>query len=366
MAHIEIPLGILFSTEGLYRKISRALLNGALLACREINEDVRSDVHFSPVIFDPKGELSLYAVGAQTLFNQGVRHVIGCYTSSSRKEVIPLFEKTDALLWYPTHYEGFESSPNVIYNGAGPSHHLSPLIDFLYANVGRKAYCIGSNYVWGWESTRVFREGILRRGGEVVGERYYALYDTDAGISIDDIFETKPDFIYNTLIGDSAYTFYRAFRQACQDRGIDQVARFPIATCNLSEPELEEIGAGAAEGHISSSSYFSSIKCEENMRFVRAYRRAYPDNPLTCSEAEAAYSAVHLLAKSAAAAASVDVAAIKKQVPQQRFDAPSGQMSIDPGTFFTPASGLVSDARARIFNSIFWSKPLGQFAPILI
>jgi branched-chain amino acid transport system substrate-binding protein len=83
-------------------------------------------------------------MAAEMLAN-GIRHFVGCYTSSSRKEIIPLFEKADALLWYPSYYEGFESSSNAVYTGAVANQHLLPLLEYLLSYVGPKAFCVGSN-----------------------------------------------------------------------------------------------------------------------------------------------------------------------------------------------------------------------------
>ncbi|MEX1662139.1 transporter substrate-binding domain-containing protein [uncultured Thioclava sp.] len=343
MKRIELPLGLLFSNTGPYGKVAHTLLNGARLACAEINADPESGVTFHPIHIDPKGILQNYAPAVQSLFDRGIHHVCGCYTSSSRKEVIPLFEKHDALLWYPTHYEGFESSTNVIYTGAAPNHHMSPLIDFLCSRFGRRAYCVGSNYIWGWESNRVMREGLQKRHGEILAERYLAVGETDLEDIISEIFETEPDFVFNAMIGESSYAFFRAFRKACEARGIDQAKRFPIASCNLSEPELRAIGPESADGQISSSVYFSSLKSPRNAQFVAAYSKLFRDGPVVSAEAEAAYIAVHILAKTVAQTGTTKVSEVLKAVAGQAFDAPQGRVMIDPHSFhaaLTPRIGL--------------------------
>jgi ABC-type branched-subunit amino acid transport system substrate-binding protein len=129
------------------------MLNGALLAVDQVNK-TDLGLRIEPVVVNPGGVLSQYAALATMLLRRGIRHVVGCYTSSSRKEVIPLFEKHDALLWYPSHYEGFESSSNVIYTGASPNQHVLPLIEYLLQHHGHRAFCVGSNYIWGWENNR--------------------------------------------------------------------------------------------------------------------------------------------------------------------------------------------------------------------
>lgn len=335
-------IGILFSTTGSYGTVGRTMLNGALMACHEVNEDESSGVSLRPVIANPQSELVAYAPEADKMLQSGIRHVVGCYTSSSRKDVIPLFEKRDAILWYPTHYEGFESSANVVYTGTAPNHHMAPMVDHLVSNFGKRAFCIGSNYIWGWESNRVLREDLAQRGGQVLSERYLAVGDTDVAAIIDAIFETGPDFIFNALIGRSSYAFFRQFREACEARGIDQVNRFPIASCNLSEPELHEIGEEAVDGHISSSVYFSSIDTPANRAFVETYSAMFPDGPAVSAEAESAYLAVRFLAKALETAGSDQARAVLAATRGQSIEAPQGRVTIDPETmhsFLTPRIG---------------------------
>lgn len=343
MRRIELPVGLLFSNTGSYGTVAHTLLNGATLACDEINADLNSGVTLEPLHIDPAGNLQNYVSAVEDMLSQGISHICGCYTSSSRKEVVPLFEKKEGLLWYPAHYEGFESSTNVVYTGASPNHHLSPLIDFLCSRFGRRAYCVGSNYIWGWESNRVLREGLLKRRGEVVAERYLAVGETDLDDIIEEIFSTKPSFIFNALIGESSYSFFRKFRKACRDRGIDQVSEYPIASCNLSEPELRVIGEDAADGQVSSSVYFSSLAGERNSKFVTSYKAKYPEGPVVSAEAEAAYIAIHILAMSVKSAGSGDVLSVRRAAAGQVFDAPQGRVTIDPETYhasLTPRIGI--------------------------
>ncbi|HTN98886.1 MAG TPA: transporter substrate-binding protein, partial [Nordella sp.] len=134
-------LGLLFSSTGPYATIGQAMLNGALLAIEEVNAQGGFPFTLEPVSADPQGLNSNYARLAKSmLIDEKLVHVIGCYTSSSRKEVLPYFEKYDGLLWYPSHYEGFESSENVVYTGASPNQHIVPLADFLLKRHGNKAY----------------------------------------------------------------------------------------------------------------------------------------------------------------------------------------------------------------------------------
>ncbi|MCB1378661.1 MAG: transporter substrate-binding domain-containing protein [Alphaproteobacteria bacterium] len=342
MASKHYRIGVLFSNGGPYGVVSGSMRNGALLAFDEIARDSSYDFTLEPVTVDPAGEPARYPQLGAALLLQGIRHVVGCYTSSSRKDVIPLFEKYDSLLWYPSHYEGFESSTNVIYTGAAPNHHIIPLIQYLLAHMGKRAYCVGSNYIWSWENNRILREGLNAAGGSVIAERYFPVGETDHSKVIQAILETRPDFVFNTLIGTSAYYFFRAFRATCGGCGIDQASTIPIASCSLSEPELAEIGPGAMDGHISSSVYFSTIETETNRRFVRDYGDMFPSGPSVSADAEASYVAVKLLAASIAAAGSDDVDAVRHVIAQQRIEAPQGPVWIDDQTshaYLTPRIG---------------------------
>jgi ABC-type branched-subunit amino acid transport system substrate-binding protein len=337
---VRVPIGILISSDGPYSVVSRSMLGGALLAIDEVNASGGA-VQLEPVICNPSGQLSRYVSIAEDMLAAGIKHVVGCYTSSSRKEIIPLFEKADALLWYPSHYEGFESSPNVVYTGAVANQHLLPLVEFLTRKIGPTAFCIGSNYIWAWENNRILREAI-GPAGSVVAERYFPLGCTDFTQVIDVILATRPAFVFNTLIGVSSYRFLRDLRAACSARGINQVDTIPVASCTLSEPELLAIGPEARDGHITSSVYFSSIATLENARFIAAYERRNPDGPAVSADAEATYLAVRLLGLALEEAGMTDVVAVKQAVTRQIVTAPQGEVRIDAETMhasLTPRIG---------------------------
>jgi ABC-type branched-subunit amino acid transport system substrate-binding protein len=331
----------MFSTTGPYSVVARSMLNGAMLAFRE-NAEAGGPVVLEPVVVNPSGDLARYRALSLELLGAGIRQVVGCYTSSSRKEVIPCFEKFDGLLWYPSHYEGFESSDNVIYTGASPNQHVLPLVDYLASRVGNRAFCVGSNYIWAWENNRIFREALNARGGSVIAERYLSVGDTEFDQVISAILDQRPDFVFNNLIGTSAYAFFRAFRAACIARGIDQANDIPVASCTLSEPELAEIGGGAIDGHLSSSVYFSSLNSPPNAAFIETYARAFPDGPVSSADAEASYIAVKLLAASLEQAGIDDARTVRAAVANQRLLAPQGEVRIDPQTYhawLTPRIG---------------------------
>jgi ABC-type branched-subunit amino acid transport system substrate-binding protein len=343
-----IRIGLLFSTTGPYATIGRAMSNGSLLAIHEVNASDAFPFVLEPVIANPDGRNANYAeMACSMLASERLVHVVGCYTSSSRKEVLPHFEKYDGLLWYPSHYEGFESSEHVVYTGAAPNQHIIPLAEYLLRTFGSRAYCVGSNYIWAWENNKIMREVVQSAGGIVLAERYFPVGETDFAAVIEQIIDAQPNFMFNTLIGVSAYAFFRAFRRAAEQRGIDQPRILPIASCSLSEPELVEIGPDACAGHVSSSVYFESIETRVNKAFVSSYKRSFPQAGPTSADAEASYLAVHLLALAIRRARTADPLAVRAALANVAITAPQGEVHVDRDNrhcYLTPRIGVSNAA----------------------
>jgi len=135
--------------------------------------------------------------------------------------------------------------------------------------------------------------------------------------------------VFNTLIGDSAYAFFRLIRQSAAARNIDQPKVVPIASCSLAEPELVEIGNEACDGHISSSVYFESVSGATNKRFVEDYRARFPHSGPTSADVEASYIAVQLLARALRRAGRTAMAAVRAAVMGAALQAPQGRVHID-------------------------------------
>jgi branched-chain amino acid transport system substrate-binding protein len=338
-----IPVGLVFSLTGSYRTVGEELLNGALLAIEEVNDNPSVGFKFLPKIENPGGDLNEYRLRCEDLLrNEAVQHVVGCYTSSSRKEVIPVFEKMDGLLWYPSHYEGFESCNNVIYTGAAPNQHIVPLIEYMLREFGDRVYCLGSNYIWAWENNRIMREIIITCNGSIVAEKYLPVGSTEIHHFINEIADTKPDFIFNTLIGESSYAFLRAYHDAGRKDPVFDPVSMPITSCTLSEPELLSVGGRAANGHIASSVYFQSKGRPQNREFVSRFKARFGANKVTSADAEASYIAVLLLAQAIEKAQSTHIEEIKQAVYACEVEAPQGPVRIDPEnnhSYLTPSLG---------------------------
>ncbi len=252
----RIELGLFYSRSGSYALISDACRTGALAAIAMVNADPDSDLTFVPVERDPGGNIDLYApLCDDILRHTGARHVMGCITSWSRKDVIPTLENLGGTLWYTVPYEGFEASDHVVYTHACPNQHLLPLLDWTFPTYGRRAYLTGSNYIWGWEMNRLARDIITAAGGQVLGERYLPIGSQDIGRMIDEIRATQPDFILNSLVGTTSYAFLEAYRALGQADPHFTAAACPVLSCNMTECELPALGA-AGEGLIAAGPYF--------------------------------------------------------------------------------------------------------------
>lgn len=252
----SIDIGLLYSRSGSYARMSHACRTGALSAVATVNADAAMPLSLRVIEADPQGDPDRYAPLCAAMIAGGVRHVVGCITSSSRKEVIPVLEKGDATLFYACPYEGFEASDRVIYTHASPNQHLLPLLDWAMARFGGRAWLAGSNYIWGWEMNRIARDVVRTGGGSVLGERHLALGDEDVGRLIDEVREARPDFVLNTLIGASSYAFLRAFAELGRADARFRSDACPVLSCNLTECELGALGADA-EGLVSVGPFFA-------------------------------------------------------------------------------------------------------------
>lgn len=330
MGTTAIPLGLMFSRQGPYAAVGTTMFRGAQLAVHEIAQDAGYDFHFDIHSVEPGGRDHGYVSAARDLLAvPGLTHVVGCYTSSSRKEVLPVFEKRDAVLWYPSHYEGFETSETIVYTGAAPNQHVVPLTHFILSEGGRRAFMLGSNYIWAWENNRIMRDILGRNGGQVLAERYLPVDEVEMDEIVDLILRHRPDFIFSTLIGESAYSFFRCLRRKCLAAGVDQPRDLPVLSCSLAEFELPLIG-DACDGHVSSSVYFSSVQTDANDRFLTAWDQMYPGAGQTSADAESSYIAVHMLARAIRQAGTAEPQAVLRALSTVSFDAPQGLVRIDP------------------------------------
>jgi urea transport system substrate-binding protein len=332
----SIPLGLVFSQSGSYAMMAGEMLKSALMAVDEINQGDKFDFTFSPHLRDPGGVVAAYHTACDELIREEhVDHIVGCYTSASRKQVIPIVERTERLLWHPARYEGFESSDNVIYVGAAPNHTVVPLVRHMLDHISGDVFCIGSNYVWTWETNRVIREIVTSAGGGILAERLLELGETAVGHIVKEIIDRKPPVVFNTLVGESSYAFVRALQAATARAGLT----IPMLSCSLCEPELKLIGPAASVGCITSSAYFESIEHPENRAFVARWKARYGTSSSPSVDGQSTYVSVMLLARAIRRAGSADVAAVRRAAANHRYDSPQGPVWVDPDNnhcFLTP------------------------------
>lgn len=310
--------------------IGRSQLQGALLAIEEINESGGVDGReIVSVRYDPRSSPSHYAVLAERLIvHDDVNVIFGCYLSSSRKAVIPVIEKWNKLLFYPTLYEGFEYSANVIYTGASPNQNSVQLAEFMTTNFGARVYLIGSNYIYPYESNRIMGELVMQRqGSEKLAERYVALDATDKDFAeiMVDVRNKRPDFIFSTVVGDSTTALYRAYG----DAGFDP-KQMPIGSLTTSEAEVSQMESGLATGHYTSAPYFQSIKSEANYKCLNSLRRRFGESCVPNLCWEASYFQMHIFANALRQSGSDEISELMPHVLGSEYDAPQGRVRIDP------------------------------------
>src|SRR6188768_1212055 len=220
------------------------------------------------------------------LVNDKVASVFGCWTSASRKAVLPVFEKENGMLYYPTFYEGLEQSKNVIYTGQEATQQIIAGLDWIAKEKKAKTfYLIGSDYIWPRTLNKIARkhiENVLK--GTVVGEEYYALGSTSFGSLINKIKLKKPDVIYAVIVGGSNVAFYKQLKAA----GITS-DKYTVLTISTTEDEVLGIGGENLVGFYSAMKYFQSLDNPNNMAFVKAFKEKYGEKSVIGDVTQAAY-----------------------------------------------------------------------------
>ncbi len=342
-AENAVKVGVLYSTTGTIAIVEKSLQDATFLAIEQINSGTgpwegKQGVNGRPiemVVVNPDSNWDLYNQMAKRLITEDeVVCVLGCYTSASRKSVLPVFEEEDSILYYPVYYEGNECSSNVFYTGAAPNQQITDSIPYCYENFGAKGFFIGSDYIYPKESNRIARAELEALGGEVVGDEYAALGTTEFITIINKIKQAQPDFVLSNLVGDSIPAFYRQFR----DAGItpDQI---PIMAYPTTEEEIQAMGPEFAEGHYTSFNYFQTVQTPENEAFVAQFKEMFGDNRVTNGVMEAAYLQTFIMAQAMEqvleAGDEINTETLREATRGQEFVAPQGRVKIDPDNYHT-------------------------------
>lgn len=172
-----IKVGILHSLTGSMAISETAVVDATLMAIAEINEQGGLlGRMIQPIVVDGQSDWPTFAKEAERLITtEKVPIIFGCWTSACRKTVKPIIERLNHLLVYPIQYEGLESSPNIIYTGAAPNQQILPALRWSMTHLGRKAFLVGSDYIFPRAANAIIKDAIATMGGEVVGESYLLL-----------------------------------------------------------------------------------------------------------------------------------------------------------------------------------------------
>ncbi len=261
------------------------------------------------------------------LVNDKTAAVFGCWTSASRKAVLPIFEQYNGMLYYPTFYEGLEQSPNVIYTGQEATQQIIAGIDWVTKTKGAKSfYLLGSDYIWPRTSNKIARKHIEKLGLKVVGEEYYPLGHTQFNSVINKIKLTKPDVIYAIVVGGSNVAFYKQLKAA----GIDMTKEKPLVlTISVTEDEVLGIGGENMQGAYASMKYFQSLTNDNNKKFVEAFKARWGKDVVIGDVTQAAYLGPWLWKAAVEKAGSFDVDKIKAASPDIELKtAPEGYVKV--------------------------------------
>ena len=238
------------------------------------------------------------------LVSDKVAAVFGCWTSASRKAVLPVFEKENGLLYYPTFYEGLEQSKNVIYTGQEATQQILYGLDWAQKEKKAKSFfLIGSDYIWPRTSMKIARKHVENfQKGKIVGEEYYPLGSTNFGSLMNKIKLAKPDCIFTAVVGGSNVAFYKALKAA----GITGDKQL-LLTLAVTEDEMTGVGGENFAGFYSSMKYFQSLDNANNKAFVAAFKAKYGKDAVIGDVTQAGYLGPWLWKAAVEKAGSFDV-----------------------------------------------------------
>ena len=258
-----------------------------------------------------------------------VAAIFGCWTSASRKAVLPVLERDNGLLYYPTFYEGLEQSKNVVYTGQEATQQVFAGLDWVAKTKNAKTfYLIGSDYIWPRTTMKLARkyiETVLH--GKIVGEEYAALGSTEFGSTINKIRLKKPDVIYAAVVGGSNVSWFKQLK-AAGINGKNQT----LLTLSVTEDEAKGIGGENLVGFYSAMKYFESLNTPENKKFVSQFHAKWGANAPIGDVTQAAYEGPWLWKKAVEMAGSFDTDKVVKAEESGTitFDAPEGLIYLEP------------------------------------
>ncbi|MFA7415530.1 MAG: urea ABC transporter substrate-binding protein [Rhizobium sp.] len=306
-----IKIGILHSLSGTMAISETTLKDAMLMLIDEQNK--KGGVlgkKLEAVVVDPASDWPLFAEKARELIEKDkVSAVFGCWTSVSRKSVLPVFEELDNILFYPVQYEGEESQRNVFYTGAAPNQQAIPAVDYLMENEGVERWVLaGTDYVYPRTTNKILEAYLKAKGvaAEDIMINYTPFGHSDWQTIVSDIKKFgsagKKTAVVSTINGDANVPFYKELG----NQGI-KAQDIPVVAFSVGEEELAGIDTKPLVGHLAAWNYFQSVDNEANAEFIKTWK-AYTKNDkrVTNDPMEAHYIGFNMWVKAVEAAGTTD------------------------------------------------------------
>src|SRR5690349_1229417 len=331
-----VKVGVLHSLSGTMAISETVLKDVALMAFEEINaKGGVMGYKIEPVVVDPASNWPLFAEKARQLLTQDkVAAVFGCWTSVSRKSVLPVFEELNGLLFYPVQYEGEEISKNVFYTGAAPNQQAIPAVEYLMSKEGggaKRWVLLGTDYVYPRTTNKILRAFLKSKGvaDKDIDEKYTPFGHSDYQTIVANIKKFSAGgktAVVSTINGDSNVPFYKELG----NQGL-KATDVPVVAFSVGEEELRGVDTKPLVGHLAAWNYFMSIKSPVNdewkkawATYAKAKKLPNADKPLTNDPMEATYIGIYMWKQAVEKAKSFDVAKVTAAMGGQTFKAPSG------------------------------------------
>jgi urea transport system substrate-binding protein len=363
-----VKVGVLHSLSGTMAISETVLKDVALMAIEEIN--AKGGVmgqKIEAVVVDPASNWPLFAEKARQLITQDkVAVVFGCWTSVSRKSVLPVFEELNGLLFYPVQYEGEELSKNVFYTGAAPNQQAIPAVEYLMSKDGggaKRWVLLGTDYVYPRTTNKILRAFLKSKGvqDKDIDEKYTPFGHSDYQTIVADIKKFSSGgktAVVSTINGDSNVPFYKELG----NQGL-KATDVPVVAFSVGEEELRGVDTKPLVGHLAAWNYFMSVKNPTNDEFTRkwaAYAKAkglagHKDRPLTNDPMEATYIGVYMWKQAVEKAKSFDTDKVVVAMGGQTFQAPSGFVAtMDAKNHHLHKPVLIGEVKADGQFNVVW------------
>lgn len=321
-----VKVGLLNSLSGTMAISEVTVRDSLLLAVDQIN--AAGGVlgkKIEPVSEDGASDWPTFAEKAQKLISvDKVAAVFGGWTSASRKQMLPVFEKNKALLFYPVQYEGLEASPYIFYSGATTNQQIVPALDYLKSQGKTKLFLVGSDYVFPRTANKEIKAYAEANGMTILGEEYKPLGNTEFSAIVDKVKAAKPDAVFNTLNGDSNVAFWKQYKSV----GLT-AATTPVMSVSIAEEEAKAIGPQYLTDQLVAWNYYMTTDTPKNKEFVAAYQAKYGKDKATSDPMQAAYVSMFIWKAMVEKAGSFDVEKVRAAADGVTFDAPEGLVTVN-------------------------------------